>query len=395
MLTESGMRQTSHKIDPFGPRNIYNSKTIGNLTKEDKDRILEVMDPWYLTPKQCARLSGVNLMDIYTNKYVDLGAKNNSAVTRMAEICAIIYEECLPLPPSPFSEFLVGRTSGMDKLDVSFTIDGNKGDGKSYSSLSIGERFGMDMAAINGGSPFDYFSLDNCALLEDTEAITRIMQRAKKRQFILLDDAQVAVGNRDFAQQKNKNFNRILSICRTMRWVICLNTQLSSHIDLGIRDLTDFKLNIFKPNHDRGFNLLKIFSSDVKIKFNKKSFHEKRLSFYDKKFDIWCAYHPDIFAPYKGMAEKYDVLRDEAAQRIISETADEEAEMANPVGKREKEWEETKKKYIPIIRKTIAEDGKVVIRSIVRRTGLHPDRVYRLLGEITYADTKEKEAKAT
>lgn len=368
-------------VDPFGPRTIYNSKSILNMGQDDIDKITACSTQEFL--KKHSAIKDINLIDIYTKGYVDLGAKNPSAIKRMAELCTIIFNECLPIPPSPFSEFLVGRTSGMDKLDVSFTVEGDKGDGKSYTSFSLAIRYAMDMAAFNGGSPLDYFTLDNCALLEDTKAITRILQRAKKRQFLIIDDSQVAIGNRDFALQKNKNFNKILSVCRTMRWVVCLNSPMASQIDLGVRELTDFKIGIYKPFHANGFNLVKINSSDVKLRFNKKKFYEKRLSFFDRKFDLWCAFHPDIFEPYKGYADKYDVMRDEAARRIIDETADMEEDMADPRGKREKKWDNLKEKMIPIMKKVIKENGgEANIRLLQRKTGCTSEQVYRLLSII-------------
>jgi len=364
-------------------RNIYNSRSAKHITQEDIDAILAANVP----------------IEMYTKGYLDLGARTSTAVGRMASYFTSIYKNHLPLPPSPFIEYVVGRTSGDSKQDFSATLDGKKGSGKSRTSNGLGCRYGIEMADIinerddTGMKPTDFFTLNNCALLEDTKAISKIMSISEKYQLIVIDDASVALGSRDFAQQKNKNFNRLLTTCRTRRWAIILNVPMASHLDLQIRELVDAKMSIYKSFHAGGFNILKINSSDIQFRLNKKYTYERRLSFFGKKFDMWGAFSSDVFEGcyggcYNGYDEKYDKQRDQATTRILEETSKEEDEMADPRGKREKKWDALREEFIPVIKKllentdNIGDDGKPVILRLTKETGLNREQIIRLIAEI-------------
>jgi hypothetical protein len=354
-------------------RNVYSSRNVKNMPDEDLQAIIAAGVP----------------IELYTKGILDLGPKNSGALKRMAEIFTLIYKHNLPIPPSPFVEFIVDRTSGESKQDFSMTLDGKKGSGKSRTSIYLACRYGILMSEIMGGTPQDYFTLNNCALLEDSEAIARIMSNSKKYQFIVIDDASVALGSRDFAQQKNKNFNRLLTTCRTRRWAIILNVPMASHLDIQIRELVDAKGTIYKSFHAGGFNMLKIVSSDIQFRMNKKHTYEKRFSFFGKKFDFYAAFSSEVLGHgYEGYDELYDKQRDEATTRIINETAEEEHEMADPRGKREKKWDDLREQFGEQIATLISlpeflnKDGKPIITKLCKETGLNDPQVVRLVAEI-------------
>ena len=299
---------------------VYNFKSAKNMPQETRDLIID---------------SGVPI-EIYETGFADLGPSNRSAIKRFANICTIISMKGLPIPPSHFIEFVVDRTTGKSKQDFTAIVDAKKGYGKSYSSAYMAARYALEIADRWGQDAKDFFTLENCALLEDTEGITKILDEADKQQAIIIDDAGTAIGSRDFAQQKNKNFNKILATCRTKRWFVILNVPISSHIDVQVRELIDANIHIYKPFHETGYNFLKINSSESLFKFGKKKVIEKRFSFLGRKFDFWCAYSPDILDPFKGFTEKYDKQRDEAANRIISDITGQEKDRGNPMTKQEK-----------------------------------------------------------
>lgn len=366
---------------PF-QRSVYNSKTVKNMPQNEKDAIAACGIP----------------IEFYTKGIIDLGAANSGAIRKMADTFTKIYKNYLPIPPSPMIEWISDRTMGESKQDFSWILDGKKGSGKSRTSLYFGGRYGIEAAFRKGGDPEDYFSLENCALLEDTEAISRIMMNAKRYQFIIIDDASVALGSRDFAQQKNKNFNKLLTTCRTRRWVVLLNVPMASHLDLQIRELVDAKASIYKSYHAGGFNLLKIHSSSIQFRLNKKFTYEKRLSFFDKKIDFFGAFSIGILGGcYKDYEERYDKQRDDATTRILTETAESEQEMADPRGKREKKWDALRDEFFPILRDLIQKDefvnvktGAPIIRKIEKETGLNQPQVYRLLAELKEEDNGKK-----
>lgn len=366
---------------PF-QRSIYNSKSVKSMPPNERDAITACGVP----------------LDFYMKGVLDLGAANSSALKKMANTFTAIYKNNLPIPPSPIVEWIADRTMGDSKQDFSWILDGKKGSGKSRTSLYFGGRYGLEAAARMGGKPEDYFCLENCALLEDTEAISRIMMNAKRYQFIIIDDASVALGSRDFAQQKNKNFNKLLTTCRTRRWVVLLNVPMASHLDLQIRELVDAKASIYRSYHAGGFNVLKIHSSDVQFRLNKKYTYEKRLSFFNKKIDFFGAFSIGTLGGcYKDYEERYDKQRDDATTRILTETAESEQEMADPRGKREKKWDALREEYFPILRECMGKDefinkknGQPIIRRLEQETGLNQPQIYRLLAELKEADSGKK-----
>lgn len=343
---------------------VYNTKTVKTMDEKIKESI---------------ELAGVPI-DVYTRGFVDLGPSNRSALKRFANICTAISQNNLPLPPNPLIEFIVERTTGKSKQDFTGMVDGKKGKGKSYSSLYLLARYAMEVAEKWGQDPKDYFTLDNCALLEDTEGITRIMNEAGKYQGILIDDAGVAMGSRDFATQKSKNMNKIMATCRTKRWFVLQNAPLSSHVDKQQRELMDMIAHIYKSFHEAGFNVLKINSSESTFRFGKSHTFEKRFSFFDRKFDFWAAFSPDILDPFKGFMSAYDKQREEAASKIISTVSVEEKERKSPVNKQEQRRLKALNDWGQTILKMKAENQST--RQITAKTGLTDHMVNRLWAEL-------------
>jgi len=343
---------------------VYNSRTV-------KD-----MDPEIVAQIESA---GVPL-STYTNCFTELGPSNKSALKRFVNICDAIAKNNLPLPPSPFIEFIVDRTTGKSKQDFTGTVDGKKGMGKSYTGGYECGRYAIELADRWGQDPRDYFSLDNCALLEDTEGITRILNEAGKHQAILIDDAGVAVSNRDFASQKNKNFNKIVTVCRTKRWFVLQNAPMSSHIDLQQRELMDMTGHIYRSYHEGGFNIVKFNSSESRYRFGKKRVFEKRFSFYDRKIDFYCAYSPDVLDPFKRFTTEYDKQREEATNRIIEDVTVQEKERNCSETSRDKKRKENIEKHGPTIAQML-KDGKSS-RQITRATGLTDHMVNVIISEL-------------
>lgn len=343
---------------------VYNTKNVKTMPQEIKDEITKAGVP----------------LEIYNTGFVDLGPSNRSAIKRFANICSDISKYNLPLPPSQIIEFIAGRTTGKSKQDFTAIVDAKKGQGKSWSSAYLAGRYAIEIAERFGQNPQDFFTLENCALLEDTEGITKILDEADKQQAIIIDDAGTAIGSRDFAQQKNKNFNKILATCRTKRWFVILNVPISSHIDVQVRELVDANIHIYKSFHEGGFNLLKINSSESIFKFGKKKVIEKRFSFFNRKFDFWCAYSPDVLEPFVGFTEKYDKQRDEAANRIISDITIQEKDRGNPISKRDKKRLEALTKHGKTVQ-VMLEQGKSA-RQITKATGLTDHMINIIASEL-------------
>jgi len=263
--------------------------------------------------------------EIYESGLIDLGPMNQSAIKKLANLAQTIINNNEEYPPSPFLKMVAELITGSDKQDFSIIISGDKGMGKSYVAIYIAPRLADEVAKILGGTRDDYFSLNNCALLEDTDGVNKILKISKKHQIIIVDDAGVAVGSRDFATTHNKNFNKLLATCRTMRWCVILTVPMRSHLDKQVRELVSATARIYKSFHKGGFNILKMGKIKILQDYKDKAIYP-RFIFNKKKVDFWVAFRPDL-----ELAEEYDRRRDMASQRLIAESVTgEEIEKLSP-----------------------------------------------------------------
>lgn len=348
---------------------VCNTRNFDQISKTDLDAIAN---------------SGVPLSFFQTG-VLKLGANNRSAIDRLANIGSIIFRENLPLPPSLFIEFVCSKTSGVSKQDYRMTLDGEPGMGKSYGSTYLGGRYGIEMADINGQDPKDYFSLDNCALLQDTEGVTRLMDECDKYQAVIIDDAGIAAGNRDFLTQSNKNMSAILQVCRTKRWFLIYNMPNRRHVDLQIRELVYAKGYIYKSFHSAGFNVVKINREQIDIANVNSKVMRRRLTLGGQKISFHLQYSPEILDPYKGLIAKYDMLRDAATDALIHERAVDEQESNEKITKKQKEWEDKIKLYYPVVKDHIetmkSSCAKLKRSTITAMTGLSDRDVLRLIAK--------------
>lgn len=237
-----------------------------------------------------------------------LGPANPSAVKRLAIIASDIVKNKKPIPESPFCEWAADRVCGEDRQDLVFFLQGRRGSGKSYSFLYVGKRLAEAIARRKGGTWKNYFSLKNIAALEDTEKVLELLNNSSECQVVLIDDAAIAISNRSWNSPENKNFNALLTVCRTRRWILLLTAPLRKHVDVQTRELCDLTGVVFKSFHKGGFNLLKITSSDISSS-GKEYTH--RLNFGGKRIDMWIA-----FAPDPDLAKEYDIARAESAKQM-------------------------------------------------------------------------------
>ena len=278
----------------------------------------------------------INYPEIYQSGLIDLGPKNNSAIKKLANIAQEIIndhnEKGTPYPDSPFGEMIADLVTGPDKQHFTIIISGDLGVGKSYVALYVAPRWADAIARKLGGTRDDYFTLDNRCLLEDTDGINKVLKISKKHQVIIIDDAGVAVGSRDFATTSNKNFNKLMATCRTMRWCLIFTVPMRSHLDKQVRELVSASARVYKSFHKGGFNILKVGKVKILQDFKDKAIYP-RFIFNDKKIEFWVAFSPD-----PDLAEEYDRRRDAASMRLIAESlTGEEIEKLKP---RERRWRE-------------------------------------------------------
>jgi len=165
---------------------------------------------------------------------------------------------------------------------------------------------------------------------------------------VIIDDAGIAAGNRDFLTQSNKNMSAILQVCRTKRWFMIYNMPNRRHVDLQIRELVYAKASIYKSFHSAGFNVAKIHTETINTygKSGKDYRHRLHLGEGNKPISFYGLYSPELLDPYKGLMERYDILRDEATDALIHERAGQEQLKKQPVDKKKARTEKLQKEYL-------------------------------------------------
>lgn len=311
---------------------VFNSRNVASMSAETR----EILESHHLLP-------------MYFDRYKDNGPSNRSAVARAANTARAILQYDLPLPPSGFIELVADQTSGKSKQDWKQTMDGKQGMGKSTSCFYFAARYAIEMADRHGQDAKDYFSLDNVALLQDTEGVTHLLDEVEKQQAVVIDDAGVAAGSREFATLSNRNLNKIQQTCRPKRWFTLFNLPVITHVDLQIRELVAAKSYVYAKFHDWGFNLVKINTTELVTSGRKNVEYKHRLAPQGKKIDFWTAYSPDILPGFAGFMDKYDAAREKASDNLISETATCEKERKSGLSKRDKRYQDLLTKYGDIV----------------------------------------------
>ena len=244
----------------------------------------------------------------------DLGPNNGSAINRLAVYADRLLKTNDPIPDGPFSTWAAGRVCGIDKQDLVMFLAGRRGSGKSYSALWIAVRIATAIAKIKGGKWQDYFNLTtNIATLENTQRVMAILNEVGPNNVVIIDDASIAISNRNWQSQQNKNFNAILTICRDRRWVLILTAPLKKMADNQVRDMVDITATVYKPyhadiNNRGGFNILKIVSGDISTTGKE---YTKKMHFEKKKVDFWVTFRPDM-----DIVAEYDKLRAEGSKKV-------------------------------------------------------------------------------
>lgn len=330
-----------------------------------------------MSPKVRETLESHRMLDLYFDGYADLGPANPSALNRAAANAKAILMYDLPLPPSGFIELVANQTSGKSKQDWKMTMDGKQGMGKSTSCFYFAARYATEMADRFGQDPKDYFSIDNVALLQDTEGVTKLLDEVEKQQAVVIDDAGVAAGSREFATLSNRNLNKIQQTCRPKRWFSQFNLPVITHIDLQIRELVAAKSYVYAKFHDDGFNLVKINTTELVTSGRKNVEYKHRLAPNGKKIDFHTAFSPDIVPGFEGFMEKYDQAREEASNTLISETATSEKERKTGTTKREKQYQNLLTKWgDTVVAMKSCDDSYATIRQKTGLTQYYIDKIF-------------------
>ena len=201
------------------------------------------------------------------------------------------------------------RITGKHKKDVLMLLVGERGSGKSYTLLSLALRCAEEIAKRIGGKPEDYFTFKNVAVIQDEDLENR-MRNLKKFGVYILDDAGVGWDSRAFASAMNRRLKHILETCRTDNCVLLISVIDPFTIDKVPRTMVRYYAEIAEQLHDYGKNLVKVFR-------NKRLYREGKNLTPHLKFGHSITVRRWIsIAPPEGLADEYDRVRDENAQKV-------------------------------------------------------------------------------
>lgn len=343
-------------------------------------------------------MSSVGEAILLPNGLINLGYSNPSAVARIANWAQMIINTGAPVPRSPFCVWAADRvTDKIDKQNLKILISGKTGSGKSYTALYLATRLAEEMARSMGDSPSDHFNLDkNCALLTDVDKVAKILATMGKYQVVLIDDAGVTANAKDFMKTASINLHKIVMTMRTKRGIVIFTSPLKKNIDLGIREIADITVHIYKPFHKGGFNLCKATSYDVS-EYRKNVIYQRRLSFEGCKISFWVA-----FAPSEDLMVRYDALRDAAAQQLMEEAAgmrktskeiEEEREEEEYVSRSEIRAEQLVKRYGERLKSTLMKEPDISMNALATKYQLTLYNLRRVMVGVglPYPEKKKKE----
>jgi hypothetical protein len=343
--------------------------------------------------------SGVPI-ELYDLGYTVLGPLNKSSIEKFANINTSITENKFPLFPSIFTEMVVDICTGKSKQDFREIIDGKPGSGKSYSGIYGCCRYAIEAADRHGQDPEDYFTLANAALLQDTAGVSELMDSLDKYQAVLIDDAGVSAGHKDFATQSNKNLDAIMATCRTKRWYVVFTAPMNKHLDLTIRELMYCRGKIYKPCHAANFNIVQ--QQQIAYKKARHGWDEINPHYVygdNVRVELYAYFNPELLDPYPNIISEYDKKRDVAADSLIHDKATAEKERKNPIDKREAKFQKVLLDNMDIVskmthdangawlkRKTVSNRGTDAdtysVNEIMSETGLNDRQVNKIIAHL-------------
>lgn len=345
----------------------------------------------FKTPKRViVTKSKVELND---NGIINLGAANKSCINRLANYAQTIANYPDNIPPSPFIEWAADRVAG--KIGVKFTpkydlilfIQGRRGSGKSYTALYLAKRLAVAVAKRRGGTWGDFFSISNVAALEDTERVIKLLSNKGKNQIVIIDDCSLAISNRSWNSPSNKNWNALLSVCRTNNWIIIMTAPLKSHVDNQTREMTDFTATIIKSAHAGGFNILKILSSEISPSGVEYNHH---FSVGKSKVRYWLSFRPD-----KDLVVEYDKEREESAIRLnkrIVETGSYcgKGMEVKKIGTIERNLQENLNKHAERVKQLLKDDPDITMSKLSEKCGVNYAAMSRMVENLGLVVKKRK-----
>lgn len=204
-----------------------------------------------------------------------------------------------------------GISTGKHNQDVSFSLEGSKGTGKSSSALTLSVNTAKWEAEFLGDDWRDHFDIERTAAIVDTEKADDVMLNTQKYDVRLFDDISLAWGNRNWQSDENKDKNDIFIINRIDNTVNILTSPNMKLIDVVPRSNVNFKGEMDTPYFNFGHTSIKIFKPVPLFRATGYKVLDPYMKLGRDKMIIYL-----IEAPPKRIWEAYDKERERATEAV-------------------------------------------------------------------------------
>lgn len=175
------------------------------------------------------------------------------------------------MPNLDFCRMIAETITSSHNQHATLMIYARTGAGKSWAALGIGEVVSEYVAEIKGGSPKDYFSPENIAIITQEEVIRVIENRLDSKYSVIgFDDIGVGWNSRDFMTDFNKSMNDIYQTFRTRNVFLYVTLPDPMLIDLVPRDMIRYIMEIDSSHFEYGYVEAKVFELTKKARLSKK-----------------------------------------------------------------------------------------------------------------------------
>lgn len=265
------------------------------------------------------------------------------------------------------SERFARRVAGSHNKNVIFLLVGEVGSGKSMALLSLADACAKWLAKLKGGTPEDYFTLEDNVAIIDPEMLSETMNNLKKHNIYILDDAGPGYDARSFMSNTNKDLGHIFQTCRTQNNIIMISAPHGAMLDVTIRRLAHFYGEVTEVRHDIGMSFIKVFRL-------KQSFRNNKILYQYPSKGVATITRFQALMPPKELADSYQKVRDEQALALQKSREEREAEAA---AKKEKDKPPTRTELM--WKQRVENDGQKLLEAIEKDPEISPSKLSMLV----------------
>ncbi len=223
---------------------------------------------------------------------------------------------------SSLAETLSRRICSKYNKNVIFSLFGEPGGGKSMAALGLADNCAKWNAKFLGGTPEDYFTLDNVAVIHPA-MLRNMIKDMKRHNVYILDDAGAAYDARNYMKKDNKALGYVLQTFRTLNSLLIVTGVDGGMLDVNLHRTARYYAEVGEPYHNLGYTDVKVFRT--LRKFRQKAIYYRYMNQNRTQIVRYRAY-----LPKKELIEPYEKLRKEQADLIQAMEEQEEEKKKKP-----------------------------------------------------------------